>query len=95
MHAGGDRNRSNCALRKCIAILFDTLKVYSVLYNVMHLINQIDLYACSSKYFVKKIVLRVTATLNDGAHYFTERTGPDRTKFTHYSPERTGRLDIT
>ena len=30
-----------------------------------------------------------------GAHYFTERTGPDRTKFTHYSPERTGRLSIT
>ena len=30
-----------------------------------------------------------------GAHYFTERTGPDRTKFTHYSPERNGRLDIT
>ena len=26
-----------------------------------------------------------------GVHYFTERTGPDRTKFTHYFTERNGR----
>ena len=37
------------ALHKCTTVLFDMFKVYSVLYNIMHLINQIDLYACSIK----------------------------------------------
>ena len=48
-----DRSRFNCTLHKCIAVLFDTFKVYSVLHNVMHVINQIDLYAYSSKILVK------------------------------------------
>ena len=34
----------------CITyVLFDMFKVYSVLYNIMHVINQINLYACSIK----------------------------------------------
>ena len=35
---------------------------------------------------------RYKQNTNLGVHYFTERTGPDWTKFTHYSLERTGQI---
>ena len=37
-------------------------------------------------------VTRVGHTWSEGVRYFMERTRPDRTKFLHYSSERTGQI---